>query len=354
MRVLRRYRPQEPHFVCPSPGNYRIVVLQYSFENLMTTEQKKEITAYLCGPRDYSEGVRLYDRYGINLRLKRQFALDDNSSTREILLDELRKLAGLTEIEFDRLPRKAVCHNTTSAQLNGKTVKTVIIDDPKDDEAVLMELADSFGVTVEELVSPDFQERVASMEEYENKIDELTDELEEARSKYAEAPEPMRKMIRFREKYPFLNSPDCPDILKVLVADMFTAYGEYKDAHARLQEMGDEDSTAAAAECEKVVTEYLKNREIWEELDYYRENGTILGKAAKFREAQAAEDLTALSDVELISKLQSAGVQESKNKKKVADAKAKGEENEKAAAALEYWSTYKKALKAEADRRKKK
>lgn len=34
----------------------------------MTTEQKKEITAYLCGPRDYAEGVALYQRYGVNLR----------------------------------------------------------------------------------------------------------------------------------------------------------------------------------------------------------------------------------------------------------------------------------------------
>lgn len=238
--------------MCPSPGNYRIVVLQYSFDILMTTEQKKEITAYLCGPRDYSEGVQIYAKYGINLRLKRQFALDENSSTREILLDELRKLAGLTEIEFDRLPRRAASHQP--AALLGKSIDTVIFDDPKDEEAFLMEMADSFGVTVDELVSPEFQARVASMEEYEDKIDELTDELEEARSKYAEAPEPMRKMIRFREKYPFLNSPDCPDILKVLVADMFTAYGEYKAAHARLQELGDEDSTTAAAECEKVVT----------------------------------------------------------------------------------------------------
>lgn len=318
----------------------------------MTDQQKKEIAEYLCGPRDYHEGVQLYDRYGINLRLKRQFALDENSSTREILLDELRKLAGLTEIEFDRLPRKAVCHQ--QAIVIGKTVYKAVHDVPVDDEAALMNLAESFGVTVDELVSPEFQERVSAMEEYEDEIDGLTEELEEARSKYAEAPEPMRKMIRFREKYPFLNSPDCPDILKVLVADMFTAYGEYKDAHVRLQKLGDEDSATAAAECEKVVSEYLRNREIWDELEYYRENGAILGKAAKFREMEAVEDLSALSDVELISKLQSAGVQESKNKKKVADAKANGEENEKASAALEYWSAYKKNLKAEVDRRKKK
>ncbi len=319
----------------------------------MNTEQKKEITAYLSGPRDYAEGVELYKRYGYNLRLKRQFALDNTTATREILFDELRKLAGLTEIEFARLPRLA--HSKAPApQLNGKAPKAVIFDDPKDNEDVLMELADSFGVSVDELVSPDFQERVAAMSENEDKIEELTEQLENARSRYAEAPEPVRKMIRFREKYPFLSSPDCPDVLKILVADMFTAYGEYKAAHARLQALGDADAATAATDSEKVVTEYLKNREIWEELEYYRENGTILGKAAKFREAQAVEDFAALSDVELISKLQSASVQESKHKKKVAEAKAKGEENEKAAASLGYWSNYKQALKAEVARRKKK
>ena len=224
----------------------------------------------------------------------------------------------------------------------------------KNDDTELMELADSFGVTVDELVSPDFQERVLAMDENADRIDELTDELEAARSKYAEAPEPVRKMIRFREKYPFLNSPDCPDVLKILVADMFTAYGNYKAAHARLQVLGDADAATAAADCETVVTEYLKNREIWDELEYYRENGVILGKAAKFREMEAAEDLTKISDVDLMGQLRSAGVQESKAKKAVEEAKAKKQPNEKAEAAFVKWSNRKKVLKAEIDRRKKK
>lgn len=317
----------------------------------MTTEQKKEITAYLCGPRDYAEGVALYQRYGVNLRLKRQFAVEDTAVIREILFDELRKLAGLSEIEFNHLPRQAV---KKTAQLNGVQAKCVILDDEKNDESALMELADSFGVTVDELVSPDFQERVLAMDENADRIDELTDELEAARSKYAEAPEPVRKMIRFREKYPFLNSTDCPDVLKILVADMFTAYGNYKAAHARLQVIGDADAATAAADCETVVTEYLKNREIWDELEYYRENGVILGKAAKFREMEAAEDLTKISDVDLMGQLRSAGVQESKAKKAVEEAKAKKQPNEKAEAAFVKWSNRKKILKAEIDRRKKK
>ncbi len=325
----------------------------------MTTEQKKEITAYLCGPRDYAEGVALYQRYGVNLRLKRQFAVEDTAVIREILFDELRKLAGLSEIEFNYLPRQAVKHMQGTSSLPDYNV---IHGRPslrykmmaKNDDTALMELADSFGVTVDELVSPDFQERVLAMDENADRIDELTDELEAARSKYAEAPEPVRKMIRFREKYPFLNSTDCPDVLKILVADMFTAYGNYKAAHARLQALGDADSATAAADCETVVTEYLKNREIWDELEYYRENGVILGKAAKFREMEAAEDLTKISDVDLMGQLRSAGVQESKAKKAVEEAKAKKQPNEKAEAAFVKWSNRKKILKAEIDRRKKK
>ena len=318
----------------------------------MTTQDKNQITEYLAGSRDYSEGVSLYQRFGQNLRLKRLFVTDDTQTTKEILFEELRKLAGLTDQEFVHLPRRAA---TPKPTLNGKTVKAIIFDNPKEDnEAALKKLADSFGVTVDELVSPDFQERVLAMDENADRIEELTDQLDAARSKYAETPEPVRKMIRFREKYPFLTSPDCPDVLKVLVADMFTSYDNYKSAHARLQVLADDEAAAAVADCEKVGTEYLKNREIWDELEYYRENGAILGKAAKFREAQAAEDLTALTDVDLISKLQSASVQEAKNRKKVADAKAKGEENGKAAAALEYWSNYKQVLKTEVARRKKK
>lgn len=317
----------------------------------MTTQDKNQITEYLAGSRDYSEGVSLYQRFGQNLRLKRLFVTDDTQTTKEILFEELRKLAGLTEHEFAHLPRRAA---TPKPTLNGLTAKAIIFDDPKDNEAALKELADSFGVTVDELVSPDFQERVLAMDENADRIEELTDQLDEARSKYAETPEPVKKMIRFREKYPFLNSPDCPDVLKVLVADMFTSYDNYKAAHARLQVLADDEAAAAVADCEKVVTEYLKNREIWDELEYYRENGAILGKAAKFREMEAAEDYTELSEIDLMKKLQSANVNESKHRKAVNTAKEKGETNERADAALARWSATKKALQEEVARRKKK
>jgi hypothetical protein len=179
-------------------------------------------------------------------------------------------------------------------------------------------------------------------------------EVENARIKYAETPEPVKKMIRLREAYPFLQSPDCPDVLKILVADMITAYNNYKAAYARLQTLGDEDSAQAAADCETVVTEYLKNKEIWEELEYYKTNGAILGKAEKFKELQAAESLSKLSEMELMKQLQSAASNESKHKKTVNEARAAGETNEKAEAAYARWSARKATLQAEVARRKKK
>ena len=317
----------------------------------MNATDKYQITEFVKGPRDLSEGVALYQRFGQNLRLKRLFTTDDTATTREILFEELRKLSGLTEQEFDRLPRRAA---TPKLPLPVYTMKCDFSDPKKDNEAALQELADSFGVTVDELVSPDFQERVLAMDENADRIDELTDELEAARSKYAETPEPVRKMIRFREKYPFLNSPDCPDVLKILVADLFTSYDNYKAAHARLQVLADDEAAAALADCEKVVSEYLKNREIWDELEYYRENGAILGKAAKFREMEAAEDYTELSEIDLMKKLQSANVNESKHRKAVNAAKEKGETNERAEAALARWTATKKAIQEEVARRKKK
>jgi len=58
----------------------------------MNTQDKNQITEYLAGSRDYSEGVSLYQRFGQNLRLKRLFITDDTQTTKEILFEELRKL----------------------------------------------------------------------------------------------------------------------------------------------------------------------------------------------------------------------------------------------------------------------
>ena len=318
----------------------------------MTTTENKEIVAYLSGPRNYAEGVKLYERHGHNRMYKRRFVLEDTEFSRALLVEELRKLAGLTEADFKNLPRKSKQRLPEAAK--GPEAAKRRISNVANTEDTLMELADSFGVTVDELCSPEFQDRVLAIEENYQRVDELTDELEQARAKYAEAPEPVRKMIRFREKYAFLNAPDCPDVLKILVNDMFAAYDAFKTAFARLQVLPDETIAEAAIEAEKVVTSYLANREIWDELEHYRITGQILGKAAKFREAEVVEDLAALSDLDLAKKLSSARANQSKQSKAVKEAEAEGRDSTKAAAALERWTATRERIEAEIERRKKK
>ncbi len=160
----------------------------------MEQDKRKVITEYLKGPRDYNEGVALYQRFGVNLMLKRRFVVDDTATTREILFDELRKIAGLTESEFAALPRRA---KTKQAMIETKApVKTV----PVDDETALIELADSFGVSVDELVSPDFQERVLAMDDNADRIDELTEELEKSPLQICRGPGACQKDDTFPRK----------------------------------------------------------------------------------------------------------------------------------------------------------
>lgn len=259
---------------------------------------KQEIITYLAGPRNFIQGVELYEKYGINRMLKKSFRRQGETETmKAILLEELRKLAGLSEREFKTIRRN-------SKQPAAVKMEPVRQEPPKmpvkysDD--LLLELAESFGVSVEELVSSDFRDKVLSMDENADRVEELEEELEEAEKRYKAAPETVTKMIRFREKFTFLNSSDCPDILKILVSDMFTAYGKYKEAFACLEATPDDvSSLSTAQEAQAVVENFIANREMWDELEYYRENGKILGKCEKVKSLSVRKGVENLSDIDI-------------------------------------------------------
>ena len=314
---------------------------------------KQEIITYLAGPRNFIQGVELYEKYGINRMLKKSFRRQGETETmKAILLEELRKLAGLSEREFKTIRRN-------SKQPAAVKMEPARQEPPKmpvkysDD--LLLELAESFGVSVEELVSSDFRDKVLSMDENADRVEELEEELEEAEKRYKAAPETVTKMIRFREKFTFLNSPDCPDILKILVSDMFTAYGKYKEAFARLEVTPDDvSSLSTAQEAQGVVENFITNREMWDELEYYRENGKILGKCEKVKSLSVRKGVENLSDIDIQKALNNARANLSKNKAKLEQA---GDDEKKKASALamiQKWETTKKAIEEEIEARKKK
>lgn len=257
---------------------------------------RKEIINYLKGPRPWAAGVALYLKYGHNLMLRKTFMHRmESADLRVMLIEELRKLAGITPAELAQIKR-------TASQGSEKTEAT------------------------------------------------------EAKKAQVEASPTVKKIIRFREKFKFLDKPDCPDELKVLVSDMFTALGKYKDAHAKLAEMPDDaDLTEAARLAEECVENYLANREMWEELEYYQEHGEVLGKCAKLRALKESKELEAIDDLELTRRFSSAKTNTSKQRKRLKEAeKSKDEAKiEAAREALAKWEAKATALREELEKRKK-
>ncbi len=311
----------------------------------------QEIIDYLKGPRPWAAGVALYLKHGKNLMLRKTFMRRaETADLKTTLVEELRKLAGLSTAEFNALKREAAAPKPATMQAEKKEPGR------KDPDDELMELAHSLGVTVDELFTDEFRDRVLYSEENEDRVTELEELLEEAEEKYKAVSQPVAKMIRFRERFTFLNEPDCPDILKILVADMFTALGKYKEAHAALVELPDDAELKQAAElAEKTVENYLANREIWEELEYYRENGELLGKCEKVKAMKEAQELEKASDLELSRLMNSAAANTSKQKARLKEAQAEKnqEKIEAATAALATWEAKKTAVKAELEKRKK-
>lgn len=161
-------------------------------------------------------------------------------------------------------------------------------------------------------------------------------------------------MIRFREKFTFLNSPDCPDILKILVSDMFTAYGRYKEAFARLEATPDDvSSLSTAQEAQAVVENFIANREIWDELEYYRENGKILGKCEKVKSLSVRKGVENLSDIDIQKALNNARANLSKNRAKLEQAGDDEKKKTSALALIQKWETTQKAIEEEIEARKK-
>ncbi len=259
----------------------------------MTSEDIKRIRAWLAGPRDMTEGAALYRRYGTNLMLKRQFESVRTPLAHDMLVNQLRILAGLSEPELQRIPRKASTNTGPSA------------------------------------TPPPAAERPK------------------------EIPETEKQKIRFRERFPFLSADDCPDVLKVLVNDMFTAYGKFREAFAALQ-AGD-TKRLMDKECEAAVENFLEDRSILDELTHYRDHGELLGKHPKVRATLHSEedpDYMTMDVAELVKKLNSAQV----NVSKATSALKKADTDDRRAAAeerLEKWKIRLETIRAVVELRKK-
>lgn len=158
-----------------------------------------------------------------------------------------------------------------------------------------------------------------------------------------EAGQTATKYVRFRQQFPFLDEAGCPECLKVLVSDMFTAYGRYKDAHNRLAAMPDDgDLQTAERDAREAVEQLLQNQDMWDELTTYRDTHQLLGITPVVARYKQQHELEQLPDMELMKQLQSA-------KSNLSKARRSGNEQK-----LAQWTQRLDAVSAEVERRKKK
>ena len=90
----------------------------------------------------------------------------------------------------------------------------------------------------------------------------------------------------------------CPPELKILVADMLSAYDRYKQAHESLfSAMTAEDIQRFSSD---TVENYIENRLSWQELTHYKEKGVILGTHPIFARLRRIDEIRAMKNADLV------------------------------------------------------
>lgn len=268
---------------------------------------KKKIITYLEGPRNLAEGIALVLAHSRNVPLIRTLQRRrQDSPYAGAVFEELRKLAGLTPFAFQHLKRYAKRPTEDESKAAGLRPASIHIDEKPFDSP-----------------PPPPSEPAAKP---------VSDTLQ--------------KMINFRKRFPFLNDPKCPDVLKVLVADMFTAYGKYRDAHQQLTRVPDDKMAPELTET--VINNFLEDRAIMAELEYYRDNGQLLGKHPKVAAQGKSNEISDMSDFDLAKALKNAMSNVSKASLAIVRQPDKVNINKER---LAKWTARKAAIQAEIDRR---
>jgi hypothetical protein len=155
-------------------------------------------------------------------------------------------------------------------------------------------------------------------------VDEANVDDDKDKIAFPEIPEEAATGLKVREDFPFLNADDCPDKLKILVADRISAWYKYKEAHAELLKHANGEALTDAQILELVQTAVEKfelNKEIWEELNHYKEHGEILGNHAIFADEMLAKAVNAMNVKELMKRQKSLRTYVSRDTKKLETAK---------------------------------
>lgn len=119
-------------------------------------------------------------------------------------------------------------------------------------------------------------------------------------SKENKAPEAPNKR-KLRDDYSFLDNPNTPNELKILVSNKITAYKEFKAAHEKLFDCRDNKEELATAR--HIIENYIENYRIHKELHHYKNTGTVLGNHPIFEEFARLKSIATSGPIELMKQM---------------------------------------------------
>ncbi|MGJ8760378.1 MAG: hypothetical protein ACSHXA_07510 [Polaribacter sp.] len=204
--------------------------------------------------------------------------------------------AGYTKANLDNLNydlKKLV--NITDADIRRAAVKKVA------DDALILSI-DSDGGSTDGgkalKIDKTFTDEELKLAEHSWKAVETKEEV------FTAAPDEVKTQIKLRDEFPFLNDDNCPEEFYILVGKKFNYYDAWVKAHAGLlvtiDDVNKDDSPIAmtdeevSAEALKAVENFEVNQSIWKELNYYKEEGKILGEHPIFIERKLKESVESL------------------------------------------------------------
>lgn len=106
------------------------------------------------------------------------------------------------------------------------------------------------------------------------------------------------RRLGFREEWPFLGKPECPDELKILASDKITAWREFCRYHEMLFACVSREQCLDVAK--KCIFFFTENRKIHSEFSHYKKTGKVLGLHPIFAEKKRREEALSAGPIALM------------------------------------------------------
>src|SRR5690606_16497951 len=132
-----------------------------------------------------------------------------------------------------------------------------------------------------------------------------------------------QKKTDLHKEFPFLSSKECPAELHIVTGLLVASWKRYNSLHAELQKVTAGKIELSEDEILELTTntnsEFENNGKLYKELEYYRDNKTVLGEISELKEFRIKKEIEAMTTEELVKYQKNSAPYLSKANKDLAD-----------------------------------